>query len=358
VTTIEHPRVTFALFAYNQQPFIEEAVAAALAQTYSPLEIIISDDCSTDRTFDLIEQRVRDYRGPHRIVLNRNPANLGIGSHVNKVVQQATGELILLAAGDDVSEINRTAEVVQYWLARNKTLDAIWSDVRLIDAHGNSVGIQRSPVSNDSIETQIRQMVPSLMGCSHATTRRLFLQYGPLREDITYEDRAFAFRALCSGGVGHIDKLLVRYRLHANAVSDGLRFSRTHLEATKRLQNHRLDLQRRRAVFLGYREDIKHIMVAANRVVLPPHLDGLLRDLLEDNAIEQRIQSDRLIDRLPGFCEGFFRFGLSAKCRARYVITLMSPRFWLYVSNTLIGIKRLLTHFFSIASENSKRNPH
>ena len=44
----DRPLVTFALFAYNQEKYIREAVEGAFAQTYAPLEIILSDDCSTD----------------------------------------------------------------------------------------------------------------------------------------------------------------------------------------------------------------------------------------------------------------------------------------------------------------------
>ncbi len=336
MTEIDRPLVTFALLAYNQQRFIEEAVAAALAQTYSPLEIIISDDCSTDRTFALIEELVRDYRGPHCIVLNRNPSNLGIGRHVNEIIQRSTGDLILLAAGDDVSETNRTHEVVKYWLTADKAIDAIWSDARLIDEHGNSVGALCSPVSNEPVETQIRQMVPSVVGCSHATTKRLFLQYGPLREDIAYEDRALAFRALCTGGVGHIEKLLVRYRVHTNNISDGIRVSHTDPGANERLQNHRLHLQRQLAILLGYQEDIKNIATTIIGPLSPERIGAAVRLALKDNAIERRIHSDRLIDRLSGFSHGFFRFAPSVACRARYVLTLISPRLWFYVSCTLL----------------------
>ncbi len=335
MTEIDRPQVTFALFAYNQQQYVEEAVAAALGQTYSPLEIVISDDCSTDATFTLIEKCVRDYRGPHRIVLNRNPSNLGIGSHINKILQRSTGELILFAAGDDVSEANRTQEVVDYWLSKDRTIDAIWSDARLIDEDGNSVGTLCSPVSHESTETQIRQMVPSLVGCSHATTKRLFLQYGPLREDITYEDRAFAFRALCAGGVGRIEKLLVRYRVHASNISDGIRISHTNLDANKRLQNHRRHLQRQLAVFLGYQQDIKSIATTINGPLLSNCVDGAVSFALEDNSIERRIHSDKLIDRLSGFSQGFFRFGPSFECRVRYVLNLINPRLRFYISYTM-----------------------
>ena len=336
MTTIEHPQVTFALFAYNQQQFIEEAVAAALAQTYSPLEIIISDDCSTDRTFELIEKLVGDYRGPHRIVLNRNASNLGIAAHVNKVLQQSSGELILLAAGDDVSETNRTGEVVKYWLAGNKALDAIWSDVRFIDEHGNPGATLCSPVSDAPLEAQIEKMVPALLGCSHATTRRLFLQYGPLREDLSYEDRAFAFRALCAGGVGHIGQFLVRYRVHAGNVSDGLRVAATKPDPERKLDYHRLHLQRQLAVFLGYQEDIGRIDASIHDASQLHRVDAAVRRSIAENAIERQIHSARLGDRLSGFRRGFFRRGPSARYRARYVLTLLSPRLWFFLSGTPI----------------------
>jgi len=42
----EKSLITLALVAYNQERFISEALEGAFAQTYSPLEIILSDDCS------------------------------------------------------------------------------------------------------------------------------------------------------------------------------------------------------------------------------------------------------------------------------------------------------------------------
>ena len=54
--TSEKPLLTFAIAAFNQEAFIREAVEAAFAQTYSPLEIVLSDDCSKDRTFDIMKE--------------------------------------------------------------------------------------------------------------------------------------------------------------------------------------------------------------------------------------------------------------------------------------------------------------
>jgi glycosyltransferase involved in cell wall biosynthesis len=93
------PLVTFAVFAYNQEQFIREAVEGALAQTYSPLEVILSDDASPDRTFEIMQQVASQYRGPHRVILNRNSTNRLTG-HVNALGTRCTASSYL-AAGDD-----------------------------------------------------------------------------------------------------------------------------------------------------------------------------------------------------------------------------------------------------------------
>ncbi len=56
--TAARPLVTFALFAYNQEQYIREAVEGAFSQTYEPLEIILSDDCSSATRFILSERQV------------------------------------------------------------------------------------------------------------------------------------------------------------------------------------------------------------------------------------------------------------------------------------------------------------
>ena len=77
----ECPLITFALLAYNQESYIREAVEGAFAQNYSPLEIILSDDYSTDKTYEIMKDLVDEYKGFHIIKINRNgisvPAKVG-----------------------------------------------------------------------------------------------------------------------------------------------------------------------------------------------------------------------------------------------------------------------------------------
>src|SRR5688572_14160607 len=101
--TVLDGRVTLALFTFNQEPYVREAVRAVLAQDYSPLDIIISDDASTDDTFRILEDELQGYDGPHRIRLNRNARNLGVGEHVNLLAGMSNTNFIVLAAGDDIA---------------------------------------------------------------------------------------------------------------------------------------------------------------------------------------------------------------------------------------------------------------
>ena len=63
------------------------SIEAAFAQTWSPLEILLSDDCSPDGTFAVMQEMAAAYSGPHRVILNRNPKNLGITAHVDRIME-------------------------------------------------------------------------------------------------------------------------------------------------------------------------------------------------------------------------------------------------------------------------------
>ncbi|GAU09366.1 glycosyltransferase [Desulfoplanes formicivorans] len=207
----KRPLVTFALFAYNHEEFIHKAVIGALSQTYSPLEIILSDDCSSDSTFEIMQKMAAEYNGPHTVILNRNEKNLGIGGHVNKVMDLSTGELIVAAAGDDISYPIRVETLVDQWSLNNYVADSLHSQVMRITKDGKYKGSWKT---ENCLSSDPRDFVSQciIIGASHAWTRRVFERFGHLNTDIIHEDRTIGFRSSLSGGVLFVDKPLVRYR--------------------------------------------------------------------------------------------------------------------------------------------------
>ena len=209
----ENPLVTFVLFTYNQENYIAEAVAAALAQEYSPLEIIISDDCSTDATFEIAKKIVNSYSGSNSIILNRNEVNLGLISHVNKLNKIAKGELIVVAAGDDVSLVERTSVIVDVWLRNGKKPCSIHSPVICINADGKENELRVPPIALKKMtEKQLCASCSLVIGASHAWTKSVVNEFGPIVYVDAYEDLVIAFRSYLIGDIIYIDKVLVKYR--------------------------------------------------------------------------------------------------------------------------------------------------
>lgn len=207
------PLVSVLLIAYKQQDVVADAVRGVLAQTYTPLEILISDDCSPDRTFEVIEGVVRTYTGPHRVVINRNERNVGITAHLSKLVRLSRGELIFVAAGDDISAPDRCRRVVETWLAQDRKPDLIATDLIELDSKGHTHGhISPTDLGTYRGFDDWLARPPHVIGASHTWSRRLFERFGDMIPGAMAEDRIMTFRAIMSGGAVSLREPLVLYR--------------------------------------------------------------------------------------------------------------------------------------------------
>lgn len=214
MTPRDRPLVTLAVLAFNQQEYIEVSIRAALAQTYSPLEILFSDDCSTDESFARIEALAAGYSGPHAIRLNRNPDNLHIGAHIQRIADLAGGELIVINAGDDVSEPGRVERLVVAWMSANPRPDLLHSDTRRLSPEGE-LGAVMKPAELLRANPSALELALSgegVIGATQAWSRALFDRFPPLGGHIHCEDRILPFRAALGGGIAYVPEPLVRYR--------------------------------------------------------------------------------------------------------------------------------------------------
>lgn len=223
--TTDKPLLTLMVCAYNQESFIREAVEAAFAQTYSPLQIILSDDCSNDRTFEIMRQLADAYRGPHQVVLNRNATNLGIAGHFNRMVLLARGQLLVGAAGDDISFPERVETTYQAWEKSGRKSVGIQSSFVTIDGRGlpgngsvNCVASEKLHFSEErpGLENYVRTLKPGILGAAFAVSASVFSTFGPLPENLIHEDSVIGLRALCLGQLTFINNPLIKRRIHEN----------------------------------------------------------------------------------------------------------------------------------------------
>ncbi len=216
----ERPLVTFALFAYNQEKYILEAIESVLAQTYQPLEIILSDDCSSDRTPEIMEEKARAYRGPHRVIVRKGTRNVGTLSHLLSAARISQGEIFIVAAGDDISLPERTSTIVEeFHGSRHQAYSgediAMGPDGQPL-AQSPSVAARRS---------ELHRLKPAWIHGATAAYRRHFLELLPLPEKpVLFEDialtdimQALGFTAMRSTA------RLIKYRNHPESVFNSVR---------------------------------------------------------------------------------------------------------------------------------------
>ncbi|MHB1951024.1 MAG: glycosyltransferase family 2 protein [Acidiferrobacteraceae bacterium] len=306
----DRPLVSILLVAYNQEQFIADAVQGALNQTYEPLEIIISDDASSDGTFLAIENALLHYSGPHRVVIRRNTVNLGISAHLSLLAELAHGELLFVAAGDDISLPTRCDLVVRCWIAHGRVPDLIASDLMDMDRLGNVHG-RITPTDlaiYQGIEDWVAQR-PWVVGASHVWTRRLFDRFGPMMSGVMAEDLVMTLRAIFSGGAISLRDALVNYR------RGGLSSKRYFRSVTEKVAQ-------MRRTNLHTLIELSQIQCDADRVGLGERMrSALAPQLAREQFTRAMFESDSIFHRL-GMLLGSRGVGLGHRVRILFYATL------------------------------------
>lgn len=211
--TNDRPLATFLLMAYNQEKFIRAAIEGAFSQDYEPLEIILSDDCSTDGTFDIMNELAASYKGNAQIEVRQNTENLGLIGHLNQLFNVSSGELVILAAGDDISFSDRTAICMEKY---NKLEDKkVLFHGNVVDLSETSVrlGERSPPIKNFKPIEELAFLESLYIGATGAISCALINSYKPIQFHGTYEDLVWGFRAGLEDALYYIPKSLVYYRL-------------------------------------------------------------------------------------------------------------------------------------------------
>jgi glycosyltransferase involved in cell wall biosynthesis len=214
------PMLTFVLLSFNHGRYIESAVSAALAQTYSPLQVIISDDASEDDSWSKIQVLAAAYKGSHTLLLNRNPSKSGLGGHLNIVAQKAQGDWLVIASGDDLSRPDRVEKLYQRWLAAGCKAYALHSDIERIDEDGRFLSYGKAVVLKSTTPEGVVENLGFVHGATAAWHRDLFFKFPPLLPALRNEDNALTFRAALLGGIDAVAEPLVQWRLNASSLSN------------------------------------------------------------------------------------------------------------------------------------------
>jgi len=113
----ENPKISVLMPAYNAEKFIGVAIESILNQSLRDFEFIIIDDCSTDRTWEIIQKyKEKD----SRITAIKNEENLGIAGNRNKLKKLAKGIYIVWQDADDISMPDRIKHQYEFMEANEQ----------------------------------------------------------------------------------------------------------------------------------------------------------------------------------------------------------------------------------------------
>jgi len=216
-----NPLVSLILACYNQKRFVAEAIDGVLAQTYSPLEIIIVDDCSSDGTAELIEAKLAAQKGRRDVHFIRNEKNLKTFGSTGRAIEFSKGKFVIVACGDDILFPEMVEEVVKAWLENDVSL--VITNAEYIDDNSNSLNrTYRDPLvpADDSFETLARDGVNACcFGPCMSFERELFETFGYPPAHMEAADIMFPFYANLLKGARFLSKPLFKYRVHSQNTS-------------------------------------------------------------------------------------------------------------------------------------------
>ncbi len=228
--------VSIIVITYNSEKFITETLESIRLQTYQELELIISDDCSSDKTVEICRSWLNNHRDRFvRTELLTVPHNKGIAANCNHGTKYAKGEWIKYCAGDDCLLPN-CIEANISWIRSLPEIRVLFSRVEIYrdtfepqnllkttpDNPFNPEGIM---AQNRSAESQYKMLLIS--DRIHFTTsvflhRETLLSVGGLDERFKIlEDYPLWLNFTKNGHkLYFMDKVTMNYRSHSKAINN------------------------------------------------------------------------------------------------------------------------------------------
>lgn len=212
--------VSVALAVYNGEKYLREQVESILSQTYSDIELVMTDDNSSDGSWKVMNAMAD---GDSRIRIYHNERNLGFQRNFQKAISLCRGEFVALSDQDDIWMPDHLELLMKN--IGDKPL-ACGNNI-FMDDNGDLLGEtlkwQESLdwIPEDSMKV-FRSIILFRNPFQGATMllKRSFLDLAmPIPKDAPYHDTWFASLACFCGGICYVDKPLLKYRRTDNSVT-------------------------------------------------------------------------------------------------------------------------------------------
>lgn len=204
------PLISIALCSYNGEKYLVEQLDSILGQTYSNIEIVIVDDCSTDSTTDIINT----YIGHNsNIKMYVNSCNMGVNRNFEKALAHCSGQYIAISDQDDIWLPNKLMEA---YLHIGDSL-MIYSNSALMDAEGNDLNrrMYKKGILYQGDDTRSLFINNCVAGHTILFKAPLLKQVLPIPQH-THYDWWIPFIAANRGKITFLNGVFTLHRIHLN----------------------------------------------------------------------------------------------------------------------------------------------
>lgn len=212
------PKVSVTIPTYNRAKYVSQAIESALAQDYPNLEVVVSDNASTDGTAEAVKSYGRD----NRLKYFRNRENIGMVPNFRKALYDyATGDWAIGLSDDD------------YFIDHSfisKAMKLAEKDDGIVLIHANCKMVNEGTGYSDDTDKRLPEIVDgkwmfinytaALKGKTNYDTptvvfnRNQALQVGFFSEAILSCDRESFLKLSLKGKIGFLNDVVAVYRLH------------------------------------------------------------------------------------------------------------------------------------------------
>ncbi len=217
-------KISVVMAVYNGVHFLKEQLDSLKNQSYQIDEAIIIDDCSSDSSYDLIEQYINcNQLDKWKII--KNDKNLGYRANFKKGLEISTGDIVFLCDQDDRWHLDKIETMLAYM--KSEQILSLAASFQLIDENGNKIDIkkQEGKSNNNLLSKETRDDITQVtlddllqsnfsQGCSMALKRSVVDKYIQCNDLSLSHDWAINLIAAIEDGCYYLDKKLIDYRIH------------------------------------------------------------------------------------------------------------------------------------------------
>lgn len=200
---------------FNGGMYLSEQIESILNQTYRNFELIISDDCSTDNTIDILKKYSQI---DSRIKFSVNPRPNGYKKNFERAITLSLGEIVFLCDQDDVWYPEKIQEHMDCY--KDKAIKWVYNEVVLVDYRGNKIGLLTDDNNDYYKEKKLLDYTwgTCILGCATSYRSILLKSVLPIDNFAHGHDSHIQF-AIYPSKPFYINKILQKYRRHSSNVS-------------------------------------------------------------------------------------------------------------------------------------------